>query len=317
MRVTRRDLLRGAASSALFSFGCGSSDEPVGAASPAAVPEARPVLQVVAAQRTRDGAGVALARSIGSRALPMLDPFLMLDEIRSDRAGDYIAGFPDHPHRGFETVTYMIDGAMEHRDSVGNHGLLRGGSIQWMTAGRGIVHSEMPKQEGGLLWGFQLWVNLPKRLKMTTPRYQDIAPADVPEVSGSGAHVRVAAGDAFGAKGPIRDIIVAPTLLDVRVPANATFTHEASSAQSAFAYVLDGGLEIGGERIQIDRGHLAVLGPGATIVARTGSREGRMLLVMADPIGEPVARRGPFVMNTDDEIDQAFADYRAGRLTDG
>lgn len=272
---------------------------------------------VVAAQRARDGAGVNLSRSIGSRALTMLDPFLMLDEIKSDSADEYIAGFPNHPHRGFETVTYMIDGAMEHRDSVGNRGLLRPGSVQWMTAGRGIIHSEMPQQERGRLWGFQLWVNLPKRLKMSAPRYQDIAPDRVPEISASGAAVRVAAGSAFGVAGPIEGIAVGPTMLDVTVPANGTFTHELSSSQAVFAYVFDGALQLGADGRGIDRGHLAVFGPGATVVAKSGSTGGRMLLVSGDPIGEPVARRGPFVMNTEAELDQAFDDYRSGRLTQG
>lgn len=317
--LSRRDLLRTAPALGLWSLGCSSSDAPAQSATSAsgAPPEARRVTAVIAAQRSRDGAGVALSRSLGSRALPMLDPFLMLDEIRSDRPDDYLAGFPDHPHRGFETVTYMIDGAMEHRDSVGNRGLLRGGSIQWMTAGKGIIHSEMPKQEGGLLWGFQLWVNLPKRLKLSPPRYQDIAPENVPEVSGNGAAVRVAAGEAFGARGPVEGIVVAPTMLDVTVPASGTFSHELPASQSAFVYVLDGALEVGPERSSIARGHLAVLGPGAALVARAGSRSGRMLVLAADPIGEPVARRGPFVMNTEAELDQAFADYRSGRLTEG
>ncbi len=317
--LSRRDLLRSAPALGLWSLGCGSGDAPRVSASSAATaePEVRVVTAVIAAQRARDGAGVALSRSLGSRALPMLDPFLMLDEIRSDRAGDYIAGFPNHPHRGFETVTYMIDGAMEHRDSVGNQGLLRGGSIQWMTAGKGIIHSEMPQQHEGLLWGFQLWVNLPKRLKMSAPRYQDIPAQDVPEVSGHGAAVRVAAGEAFGATGPVGGIVVAPTMLDVTVPANGTFSHELPASQAAFAYVFDGGLSIGPERTQVPRGHLAVLGQGAALVARAGGAGGRMLLLAADPIAEPVARRGPFVMNTEAELDQAYDDYRSGRLTEG
>ena len=164
---------------------------------------ARLVEHVIDAQPTRDGAGVKLSRALGGRALPMLDPFLLLDEFHSDDPNDYAAGFPDHPHRGFETVTYMLEGAMEHKDSVGNSGRLRPGSAQWMTAGRGIVHSEMPKQERGLMWGFQLWVNLPRARKMIKPRYQDIAPDRIPELDQDGARVRVVAGTAFGATGPI------------------------------------------------------------------------------------------------------------------
>ncbi len=271
---------------------------------------------VVPAQNTRDGAGVALGRTIGSRALPMLDPFLMLDEIKSEAAGDYIKGFPDHPHRGFETVTIMIDGAMEHRDTVGNRGRLTSGSVQWMTAGSGIIHSEMPQQERGLLWGFQLWVNLPRKLKMMRPRYQDIARDRVPVVGTTGP-TRVLAGELGGETGPVADIVVAPTMLDVTIPAGASFEHALPDTHNAFAYVLSGDALMGSDQRHVASRELAVLGQGATFVASAPSGDVRLLLVAGEPIGEPVARRGPFVMNTEAELEQAFADYRAGRLVDG
>ncbi len=273
----------------------------------------RPVTTVLPATPTKDGAGVRLSRALGSQALRMLDPFLLLDEFKSDRADDYIKGFPDHPHRGFETVTIMLAGAMEHRDSVGNRGLLGPGSVQWMTAGRGIVHSEMPKQEDGRMWGFQLWVNLPARDKMVRPRYQDLAPGVVPEVDVADARARVLAGTVEGVKGPVDGVVVAPTVLDVTIPERGRFTTNAIPAtHTTFAYVTEGAATFGGTRV--DAGSLAVLGPGTSIEATGASR---MLLVAGAPIGEPVARRGPFVMNTDAEIQQAYADYRSGRLVGG
>jgi redox-sensitive bicupin YhaK (pirin superfamily) len=309
----RRHLLMGAPA-ALALAACRAPED----AKPAPPPsEARSVLQVVPAAPTSEGAGVRLGRTIGTRALAHLDPFLLLDEIKSSRPADYVRGFPEHPHRGFETVTIMIDGAMEHRDIVGNHGLLTGGSVQWMTAGSGIVHSEMPQQKDGLLWGFQLWVNLPKKLKMMKPRYQDIAPDRIPEVSVGGAATRVLAGAIGGTTGPVEDIVVAPTMLDVTIGAGSTFVHELPASHSAFAYVLAGGVRAGGDGRAVASRELAVLGQGATFVATASSEGARLLLVSAEPIGEPIARRGPFVMNTEAELDQAYEDYRAGRLVGG
>ncbi len=303
-------MLAGAGSSLLA--GCGAEGTaPVASAAPAA--RARGVEQVYPAMPTRDGAGVSLSRSIGSRALPLLDPFLLLDEIRTDAPDEYLRGFPNHPHRGFETVTYMIHGSMEHRDSVGNQGRLVAGSAQWMTAGRGIVHSEMPKQESGLLWGFQLWVNLPARAKMMKPRYQDIPPAEIPELSLSGARTRLVAGELGGQRGPITGIEVEPTMLDTTLE-GARVELELRAGHRAFAYVLDGVAELGADAVQVPKGKLAVLGDGASVAL--GGRA-RLLLLAARPIGEPVARRGPFVMNTEAELDQAVADYRSGRLTEG
>ena len=269
----------------------------------------RRVLSVVPVQPTKDGAGVRLNRAIGGQLLSHLDPFLLLDEFKSDKAGDYIAGFPDHPHRGFETVTIMLDGAMEHRDSVGNRGLLGPGSVQWMTAGRGIVHSEMPKQVDGLMWGFQLWVNLPARLKMTAPRYQDIDPGAVRRAQLADADVRILAGEVAGVTGPVDGVFVQPTLLDVTLPEGGVFEQPVPWGHNAFLYVTDGEVLVEGTVVRA--GHLAVLGSGDGMAF---SGRARLLLAAGAPIGEPIARRGPFVMNTQAELDQAFADYRAGRL---
>lgn len=278
---------------------------------------ARPVTLALAAQPTKDGAGVRLARAIGSRELRMLDPFLLLDEFKSEDADDYIKGFPDHPHRGFETVTVMLAGAMEHRDSVGNRGLLGPGSVQWMTAGRGLVHSEMPKQQDGKMWGFQLWVNLPARQKMIPPRYQDLAPGTVPEVDVDEARARVLAGALNGVTGPVQGVVVAPTVLDLTIPAGGRFrTDTVPVTHTAFAYVTEGSVAFGETPSRVEGGTLAVLGAGETIDARA-DRDTRLLLVAGAPIGEPVARRGPFVMNSDEEIRQAYEDYRTGRLVSG
>jgi len=287
-----------------------------------AIATARPrsVARIVSASARTDGAGVKLHRALGGE-LADLDPFLMLDEIRSSEARDYEKGFPRHPHRGFETVTYMLSGAMEHRDSVGSHGLLRAGSTQWMTAGSGIIHSEMPLQKEGLLWGFQLWVNLPAALKMSKPRYQDIAPEAIPEISVSGSRVRLVAGSIEGQRGPADGIVVDPTLLDVSISAGSALEHALISTHNAFVYVLEGTLAVGPERTEVHARQLAVLGPGESALLASspdsGASKGRALLLSGQPIGEPIARRGPFVMNTNEELEQAMDDYRTGRLVEG
>jgi len=275
--------------------------------------KSRDVRTVVASQPTSDGAGVKLNRALGTRALSMLDPFLMLDEFRSDKAGDYIAGFPAHPHRGFETVTYMLHGAMEHRDSMGNQGRLVSGSVQWMTAGSGIIHSEMPQQESGLMAGFQLWVNLPAKLKMTRPRYQDLGPETIPEAQIGDARVRVIAGTAGGKRGPVEEIVTEPLMLDVAVPASGTFQQAIAEGHNSFVYVFEGSILVGPRRVQVQRGQLAVLDEGDTVQVSSES-SGRFLLLAGRPLGEPVARQGPFVMNTREELIQAFEDYQSGRL---
>lgn len=278
----------------------------------------RSVERVVSAQRTSDGAGVRLDRALGGAALSMLDPFLLLDQFQSDDPNDYIAGFPDHPHRGFETVTYMIEGAMEHKDSVGNRGRLVAGSAQWMTAGRGLVHSEMPKQERGLMWGFQLWVNLPRARKMIEPRYQDIAPGLIPQNDIDGARTRVVAGNAFGMTGPVSGIDVEPLFLDVAVTKGVRFETPLPVGHNAFVFVTDGAVRLGPSNREVRRGQLAVLGrDGDRLSATCDAQSGRMLVLAGRPLNEPVARRGPFVMSTDEELRQAFDDYRSGRLVGG
>ncbi len=274
----------------------------------------RPVARLVHGQATSDGAGVRLKRTLGSGMLDHLDPFLLLDEFRSDDSSDYIAGFPDHPHRGFETVTYMLAGAMEHRDHKGNAGRLGPGSAQWMTAGRGIIHSEMPQQEQGLMWGFQLWVNLPAADKMCEPRYQDIAPEKIPELeTDSGVQIRIVAGEIDGTPGAVTGIVTSPLYLDVSIPKGAAFQTTIDAAHNACA-VFEGGGEIGDESRAVAAGQLAVLGQGDGFAVRASDEGLRLLLLAARPIGEPVARYGPFVMNTEAELRQAVEDFQAGRF---
>jgi redox-sensitive bicupin YhaK (pirin superfamily) len=278
------------------------------------VQSTRHVERVVSGVPTNDGAGVRLTRIIGQPGLSELDPFLLLDEFRSDTAGDYIAGFPDHPHRGFETVTYMLAGRMRHGDNQGNSGLLRPGSVQWMTAGRGIVHSEMPEQEDGLMWGFQLWINLPAKDKMTEPRYQDVQPEAIQTIErADGSLVKVIAGQVDGIDGAVESSFTDPTYLDIELPANSSFCHELPTDHAAFVYIYEG-IACVGER-EVQRGDLAVLSHGDTIdlVPAPGS-DARLLLVAANPLGEPIVRHGPFVMNSDTEIRQAIDDFRAGRF---
>jgi redox-sensitive bicupin YhaK (pirin superfamily) len=263
---------------------------------------------------TSDGAGVKLKRIIGQAGLDMLDPFLLLDEFRSDTAGDYIAGFPEHPHRGFETVTYMLAGHMQHQDNHGNRGDLTPGSVQWMTAGRGILHSEMPQQEDGLMWGFQLWVNLPAKDKLIEPRYQDIGPERIPVIHpAEGVEVRVIAGEIGGVTGPVEGIATAPVYLDVSLQPGARFALHLPPGHHGFAYVFDGDLaQVGGEPLR--RSELGVLSDGDQLQLAGGDKASRLLVVAGKPLQEPVARYGPFVMNTQQEIHEAIADFRAGKF---
>jgi len=275
----------------------------------------REVVRKVRGQPTSDGAGVRMTRVIGSQALDSFDPFLLLDEFRSEDPNDYLAGFPDHPHRGFETVTYMLAGRMRHGDNQGNTGLLGPGSVQWMTAGRGIVHSEFPEQQEGLMWGFQLWVNLPSTDKMTAPRYQDIQAGDVPEVElGVGAKARVLVGTVNGVAGPVTNVATEPAYFDLRLDAGASYVAELPEGHNVFAYVYAGEAHIGAAATPIARGELALTSHGASLAVTAGKDGARLIVVGGRPLREPVARYGPFVMNTAEEIRQAFADYQAGRL---
>jgi len=261
-----------------------------------------------------DGAGVKLLRIIGQPALPDLDPFLMLDAFGSDDPQAYIAGFPSHPHRGFETVTYMLAGRMRHKDNAGNEGLLGPGSVQWMTAGRGIVHSEMPEQTEGLMQGFQLWVNLPAKDKMTAPRYQDIAADRVPTADlGGGASARVLAGGVGGVTGPVDPGETAPIFLDISLGAGAATKLALPEGHNAFVYVFEGAASVGEPGETLAAGRVGVLSAGGE-VALASPGGGRLILVAGKPLREPVAKYGPFVMNTQAELRQAFEDYRAGRF---
>ncbi len=275
----------------------------------------RTVERILTGRPATDGAGVNMTRVIATPELDHFDPFLLLDEFRSDDANDYIAGFPDHPHRGFETVTYMLAGAMKHRDNQGNTGHLGPGSVQWMTAGRGIVHSEMPEQEDGLMWGFQLWVNLPSSDKMTEPRYQDIPASDVPKVQlGDGVAVKVITGELNGVSGPVSGVATDPLYLDVRIGGEGRASVPIPRGHNAFAYVYEGSITVGdAEAHDVSRGEIALLGDG-DLVNIIAPRPARFLLVAGRPLGEPLARHGPFVMNTQDEIRQAVFDYQSGRF---
>ncbi|MBN8224316.1 MAG: pirin family protein [Xanthomonadales bacterium] len=275
------------------------------------------LLRKVRGTATSDGAGVRLTRVIGGHELPDLDPFLLLDEFGTDRAEDYIAGFPSHPHRGFETVTYMLDGRMRHRDNHGNEGLLTPGSVQWMTAGRGLVHSEMPEQESGRMRGFQLWVNLPARDKMTAPRYQEFAPERIPVVQPApGVAVKVIAGRVGDTVGPIVQPATDPLYLDVALEPGTAWAYALPDGHNAFAYVFEGAVTVGeGEDARaLESREMGVLGGGGALSLRAGGGGARLILVAGTPLREPVARHGPFVMNTRQELMQAFVDFQEGRF---
>jgi redox-sensitive bicupin YhaK (pirin superfamily) len=282
----------------------------------------RGVERTVRGQPTSDGAGVRLTRVLTQPLQRRLDPFLMLDAFGSDSADDYIGGFPDHPHRGFETVTIMLAGRMRHRDSVGNVGLLEPGSVQWMTAGRGIIHSEMPEQEAGRMAGFQLWVNLAAKDKMQPPAYRDIAPADVPLLTtAEGATVRVIAGSSLGVRGAVERPTTEPIVLDIALPPGTSFAAAIPDGHNAFAYVYAGAVDVGdagaATRVEVERMGLLGNEPGADgvrLAAPAGGAEARVLLVAGRPLGEPIAQMGPFVMNTSAELQRAVTDFQRGVL---
>ena len=271
----------------------------------------RELMGVVNGMPTSDGAGVRLLRVVGTPQIEYLDPFLMLDEFKNDDPGAYVAGFPEHPHRGFETVSYMKQGAMKHRDSAGNEGIIHDGGVQWMTAGRGIIHSEMPQQTQGLLWGYQLWVNLPAAHKMTAPRYQDIQKEGIPEVVKDGLVVRIMAGQYDGIEGASQTLWPVE-YMDVMAEPGVTFSHDIPDGHNVMVFVYDGEMQVGDQVIGAHQ--LGVFGQQGRLELRAGDAKAGALIMAGKPIGEPVAKMGPFVMNTEAELRQAVMDYRAGKF---
>jgi redox-sensitive bicupin YhaK (pirin superfamily) len=279
------------------------------------VAQSRGVERVLGGQFVMDGAGVKINRVLTQPLQRRLDPFLMLDAFGSDKAGDYIAGFPEHPHRGFETVTYMLTGRMRHRDSAGNEGLVTNGGVQWMTAGRGVIHAEMPEQEEGLMEGFQLWLNLPAKDKMSAPWYRDIPTEAVPRFTlASGAVVQVIAGETHGVSGAVQRDVTQPLYLDIELPAGATLDLPLPAGHNAFIYVFRGEAVVGGKGVPQARMAILDNAQGADGVRIKAATPSRLLLIAGRPLKEPIAQYGPFVMNTQAEVFQAVEDFRAGRF---
>ncbi len=280
-----------------------------------AVDRPRTVEVILTGVQTSDGAGVKLTRVLTQNLQERLDPFLMLDVFRSDDPKDYIAGFPDHPHRGFETVTYMLAGRMRHKDSAGHEGLLQNGGVQWMTAGRGVIHSELPEQENGIMEGFQLWLNLPAKSKMVAPWYRDFSADEIPGyVTREGVSVRVIAGTSHGVAGAMTREDTEPLYLDIEMPSDSVFSTPLPSNHNAFVYVYRGGMTIGG--LEVKENHMAILAnmsetDGVLLEARSPARA---ILVAGRPLGESIVQYGPFVMNTREEVFQAIHDFREGRF---
>jgi len=282
-----------------------------------AVEHPRIIERVVAGKPTSDGAGVKLTRVLTQNLQRRLDPFLLLDNFHSDNPGDYIGGFPDHPHRGFETVTYMIAGRMRHRDSAGNEGLLQNGGVQWMTAGRGVIHSEMPEQENGIMEGFQLWLNLPARHKMIPAWYRDIPKEEIPEyVTAEGTTVRVIAGTSNGVIGAMAREDTEPLYLDIDMAADSLFSTTIPAGHNAFVFVYRGELTIGGTQLGESRMAILANSPRADGVTLIASVPAKAILVAGKPLNEPVVQHGPFVMNTQEDIFRAISDFNEGRLAD-
>jgi redox-sensitive bicupin YhaK (pirin superfamily) len=272
----------------------------------------RHVENIVATRAVSEGAGVTVHRTIGTPALRNLDPFLMLDHFSSDDPDDYIAGFPDHPHRGFITLTYMLDGHMLHQDSMGNKGDLKSGGAQWMKAASGVIHSEMPQQSAGLMRGFQLWINLPAKEKMTAPAYQEYSSDAIPQYSSSGVQVKVICGQYQEIRGPIDDPHTDVQYLDVTLAPTHTFTHQIANDMQTFLYVFEGKAIVGDT--VLPQHSFAVLSAGENIEVTAGHNGARFILVAGKPIGEPIVQYGPFVMSSETEIQQALTDYRDGKL---
>lgn len=279
------------------------------------VNRSRTVERLVVGKETSDGAGVRLTRVLTQDLQHRLDPYLMLDAFGSDDPDDYIAGFPDHPHRGFETITYMIAGRMRHRDSAGHEGLLENGGVQWMTAGRGVIHSEIPQQEQGRMEGFQLWLNLPAGEKMCAPWYRDFTATDLPRFrTGVGVDVIVIAGTSHGVAGAVTRVATSPLYLDIHLPQGAQFAQPLSAEHNAFVYVYRGAVDVAGTRVPAQRMAILASNTSADGVLIEAAEDARVLLVAGRPLNEPIAQFGPFVMNTQEEIRQAMADYSSGRL---
>jgi len=277
--------------------------------------QSRSIERLIEGVATSDGAGVKLTRVLTGKLQRRLDPFLMLDAFGSDNPDDYIAGFPDHPHRGFETVTYMLSGRMRHRDSAGHEGLLENGGVQWMSAGCGVIHSELPEQVEGVMEGFQLWLNLPAANKMGAPWYRDFPSAAIPEyVTPDGITVRVIAGSSNGVAGAVTREITEPLYLDVHLPAGAAFSTALPATHNAFIYVYRGRVSIGDNQVEAQRMGILSNATEADGVTIKAAQEARLILVAGKPINEPIVQYGPFVMNTQQEINQALDDFRAGRL---
>jgi len=267
---------------------------------------------VFTARPTLEGAGVHLRRVFGFGDERSFDPFLMLDDFRSDEPSEFLAGFPWHPHRGIETITYVLRGDIEHGDSIGNSGIIGTGDVQWMTAGSGIIHQEMPKGDDGHMWGFQLWANLPAVEKMRDPHYRGITDCDIPQVvTDSGALVRVIAGEVEGVSGPVEGIVIDPEYLDVTVPADSVFEHPVEAGHTAFAYCIDGAGEFA-PGTRIENRQCVLFGEGDSVQVTTGGSQVRFLLLSGKPLGEPIAWRGPIVMNTAEELHTAFREYQDG-----
>lgn len=277
----------------------------------------RQLQQIVQGRETSDGAGVRIKRTLGQTAQARFDPFLMLDEFGSSSADDYIAGFPAHPHRGFETVTYMLQGHMLHEDHMGNKGHLRDGDVQWMTAGRGIIHSEMPQQEHGLMRGFQLWLNLPAAEKMKPAHYRDIPSAEIPAAElAKGGRIKVIANTAIVdgkiVSGPIQGLTTETIYWDVHLPAGGEFQHAIPETHNTFLYVYEGAIAIGEDKRNLTKGNTGLLGKGDELYVQALDTEAKFLVISGKPIREPVVQYGPFVMNSTEEIEQAIQDYRDG-----
>jgi len=275
----------------------------------------RKIKRISKSKPTMEGAGVLLKRVFGYNEVPLLDPFLLLDDFHSDNPDDYIAGFPWHPHRGIETITYMLHGEVKHGDSLGNGGLIRSGDCQWMTAGSGIIHEEMPQQKNRLLWGFQLWANLPASQKMMNPRYRDVKKEQIPEISLNGGKVKVKiiAGEINGTKGPVQDVVTNPEYLDVTIDSDSEFTHNVTRGHTVFAYLIEGKCYFDPDSDQlISAENLVIFDDGDSVRITTEDESVRFLLVSGKPIGEPVAWYGPIVMNTEEELRTAFEEYRNG-----